>query len=203
MLAAMKRKTATVLGLCAVSAIVAAFVAQSSIPWVRVDAIEVAETALGYELTVPPRPVGEIAFTDAGGAPLTLADKRGKVVVLNLWATWCPPCVREMPSLDRLQAALGGADFEVVALSVDRSGAAVVLPFLEKLGIGALDIYLDTSSRVLRTLAINGLPTTVLIDRDGREVGRVIGPAEWDSDEAIALIRHYLGNPATTIAGAE
>ena len=203
MLAAMKRKTATVLGLCAVSAIVAAFVAQSSIPWVRADAVSDAETALGYEATVPPRPLGEIAFTDADGAPLTLADKRGKLVLLNLWATWCPPCVREMPSLDRLEVALGGTDFEVVALSVDRSGAAVVLPFLEKLGVGALEIYLDTSSRVLRTLGINGLPTTILIDRDGSEVGRVVGPAEWDSDEAVALIRHYLVNPATTTAGAE
>ena len=203
MLAAMMRKPATVLGLCAVSAIVAAFVAQSSIPWVRADAVSDAETALGYEATVPPRPLGEIAFTDADGAPLTLADKRGKLVLLNLWATWCPPCVREMPSLDRLEVALGGTDFEVVALSVDRSGAAVVLPFLEKLGVGALEIYLDTSSRVLRTLGINGLPTTILIDRDGSEVGRVVGPAEWDSDEAVALIRHYLVNPATTTAGAE
>ena len=202
MLQAEMLKFIVIAGGLLIVAIVAAFVAQSSLQSGRVDAIEIAETALGYQAAVPPKALADITFTDADGAPLTLADKRGKVVVLNLWATWCPPCVREMPSLDRLETALGGPDLEVVALSVDRGGAAVVLPFLEKLGIGALGVYLDTSSRVLGALGINGLPTTILIDRDGREVGRVVGPAEWDSVPAMALIRHYMADPAR-LADAE
>lgn len=203
MLQAVMLKFIVIAGGLLIFAIVAAFVAQSSLQSGRVDAIEVAETALGYEATVPPKALVDITFTDGDGAPSTLADRRGKVVVLNLWATWCPPCVREMPSLDRLEAALGGPDFEVIALSVDRGGAAVVLPFLENLGVGALGVYLDTSSRVLGALGIVSLPTTILIGRDGNELGRVVGPAEWDSVQAMALIRHYLANPATATAGAE
>jgi thiol-disulfide isomerase/thioredoxin len=137
-------------------------------------------------------PLPELAFTGGDGKPLTLADFKGRVVLLNLWATWCGPCVEEMPALDRLQARLGGPEFVVVALSVDRQGRSLVEPFMEKLGLKSLAMYLDTSSAVMRTLKVRGLPTTVLLDRDGREVGRLEGAAAWDSPEAEALIRFHL-----------
>lgn len=122
-----------------------------------------------------------------------LDAEKGRVVVLNLWATWCAPCVKEMPALDRLQKKLGGKDFEVVALSLDRGGAVQVRPFFEERGIGALSVYLDPKSTAMMALKPRGLPTTYLIGRDGRILGTMIGEAEWDGAEAEALIRHYLG----------
>ena len=149
--------------------------------------------ALGPFVVHPaPAPAPEIAFTGGDGKALTLADFRGRIVLLNLWATWCGPCVEEMPALDRLQARLGGPDFAVVALSVDRQGRSLVEPFLAKLGVGNLTMYLDTGNAAMRALKIRGLPTTVLFDREGREVGRIEGAAAWDSPAAAALIRFHI-----------
>jgi thiol-disulfide isomerase/thioredoxin len=139
-----------------------------------------------------PVPAPEIGFTDGAGKPLSLAAFRGKVVLLNFWATWCAPCRREMPALDRLQARLGGDDFEVLALAVDRGGAAKVKAFFDELGIERLELYIDSSTRALRTLGAYGLPTTLLIDRTGKEVMRVIGAAEWDGAEVVDLVRHLI-----------
>jgi thiol-disulfide isomerase/thioredoxin len=146
-----------------------------------------------FRETVPPVPVAGFTFTDGSGRPVAIGDLAGRIVLLNLWATWCAPCVREMPALDRLQARLGGPDFEVVALSLDRGGRDQVVPFLERLGVGNLALYLDPESAAMRELSPRGLPTTLLIDREGREVGRLEGAAEWDSPDALRLIRHYLG----------
>ncbi|GAB4176967.1 MAG: hypothetical protein OHK0024_14550 [Thalassobaculales bacterium] len=140
-----------------------------------------------------PVPAPETGFRDEAGNALSLADFRGRVVLLNLWATWCAPCVREMPSLDRLQAALGGEDFVVLALSSDRGGAGAVRPFFDRLGLARLGVYLDPGGAMPRALQVKGLPTTFLIDRDARLLGAYLGPAEWDSPEAIALIRHFIG----------
>lgn len=143
-----------------------------------------------FEFFEQPRVLPELRFTDASGAALTLADFRGKVLVLNLWATWCVPCRKEMPTLDRLQAKLGGADFEVVTLSLDRDGQSKVQGFYEKTGIARLKIYIEESSgAVSRDLNVIGLPTTLLIDRKGRELGRLIGPAEWDSPAILGVIK--------------
>jgi thiol-disulfide isomerase/thioredoxin len=131
----------------------------------------------------------DIAFKDGQGNPVTLADWRGRVVLINLWATWCAPCRREMPSLARLQDEIGGDDFEVVAISVDRKGVAASQRFLKDTDAETLALYIDESFKVARDLKAPGLPVTVLVDREGREVGRVTGPAEWDTEEAIALIR--------------
>ena len=139
-----------------------------------------------------PRPVSEVRFTDGEGRDLSLDRFRGKVVLLNLWATWCAPCRREMPALDRLQARLGGDDFEVLALAVDRGGAAKVKEFLDELGIERLGLYVDSTTRALRALGAYGLPTTLLIDRDGNEVLRVIGATEWDGAEIVDLVRHLI-----------
>jgi thiol-disulfide isomerase/thioredoxin len=128
-------------------------------------------------------------FQDADGKERTLADWRGKVVLLNLWATWCLPCRKEMPSLDRLQAAVGSETFEVVAISVDRKGLEASKKFLAETGVKHLRLYVDASARLTSDLKAVGLPATFLIDSEGREIGRLLGPAEWDSEEAARLVR--------------
>jgi len=133
-------------------------------------------------------PVPDITFQDRDGNERTLEDFQGRVVVLNLWATWCAPCRKEMPSLDRLQAELGGDDLEVVALAVDRGDIGKIKGFYEELGLANLNIYHDPTAKAGRTLRAPGLPTTLVIDRDGGEIGRVLGDAEWDGDEVIALL---------------
>ena len=139
-----------------------------------------------------PRAIANVAFEDGQGRKRTLADFRGKVVLLNLWATWCGPCRKEMPTLDRLQQQLGSADFEVVALSIDRGGRAAVGSFFDEIDVRALAVYVDSSTEAMTKLDIIGVPTTLLLDRMGREIGRVTGPAEWDSPEVITTIRRYL-----------
>ena len=135
-----------------------------------------------------PSPLADITFEDASGRKRTFADFRGKVVLLNLWATWCAPCRIEMPSLDRLQATMGSDRFEVVALSIDRGGASVAKKFLDDIGAKNLSLYIESSARSMAALAVTGLPTTILIDREGRPLGRLAGHAEWDSPEAKRLI---------------
>ncbi len=149
-----------------------------------------------FVLAEPPRPVPPLAFTDLDGKELTLEAFRGKVVVLNLWATWCVPCIKEMPSLQRLSAKLAGKGVAVMAMSQDRAGARVVEPFLDKHGLKALPVYLDPKGAVLRALAGRGLPTTLVIDRAGREIGRLEGDAEWDGPHALALINHVAAQGA-------
>ena len=136
-----------------------------------------------------PEPLPEFTFQDATGRERTLADWRGKVVLLNLWATWCLPCRKEMPALDRLQSEMGSDRFEVVAVSVDRSGLQGARKFLDETKVGRLALYADPSARLASTLRAVGLPATLLIDAEGREIGRLLGPAEWDSEDAKRLIR--------------
>ena len=137
-------------------------------------------------------PAPELAMLDTGGAHAGFKDFRGKTVLVNFWATWCAPCIREMPSLVRLQKARSGRDFTVIALSQDLRGWPVVEPFLQKHDLSALPVYVDEKTAIARSIGIQGLPTSVLLDRDGRELGRLAGHAEWDSPEALALIDHYI-----------
>ena len=145
------------------------------------------EPSRNFIIHEAPKPIAAIRFEDADGQSRSLTDFRGKVVLLNIWATWCVPCRKEMPTLDRLQAKLGGADFEVVALSIDRRMDAV-RKFFAEVGIQKLAMYLDSSAKATRELGAVGLPTTLLLDREGREVGRLIGPAEWDSPAMLEFI---------------
>ncbi len=136
-----------------------------------------------------PEALPEITFNDASGKVLTLADFKGKTVLLNLWATWCAPCREEMPSLDRLQKDLGSDKFEVVALSLDRKGAEAAQKFLDETKVTHLKLYIDATAKHGTTLRAIGMPTTILIDKEGRELGRLTGPAEWDSEDAKKLIK--------------
>lgn len=138
------------------------------------------------------RPMPELRFVDAEDRERGLVDFRGRTVLLNLWATWCGPCRREMPSLDRLQVALGGPAFTVLALSIDRGGLAVVKGFYEELGLTHLGIYVDPSGRAATQLGAVGIPTTLLLDPEGREVARHSGALEWDAPDVIAVLRTYL-----------
>lgn len=133
-------------------------------------------------------PVPELTFLDKDGNERTLADFQGRIVVLNLWATWCAPCRKEMPSLDRLQSQLGGDDLEVVALAVDRGDIGKINGFYEEVGLTNLAVYHDKTAKAGRLVRAPGLPTTLIIDREGHEIGRVLGDAEWDGEDVIALL---------------
>jgi len=139
-----------------------------------------------------PELLPEIKFQDGDGRERSLADWRGKVVLLNLWATWCLPCRKEMPALDRLQASLGSDQFQVVAISVDRTGLAGAKKFLEETQTPNLAVYADPTARLASSLRAAGLPATLLIDKEGREIGRLLGPAEWDGEAARRLIQSAL-----------
>lgn len=139
-----------------------------------------------------PRPLPDLRFTDGDGRRVRLSDFRGKTVLLNVWATWCAPCREEMPALDRLQAKLGGERFQVIALSTDTEGRAVVGKFYEEMGIETLGMYVTPEHEDMRKLGLFGLPTTLLVDAGGRELGRKLGAAEWDSPEMVSSIREHL-----------
>ena len=171
---------------------VAPAVAQATSPSPGISPLSQGEM-VKFVFKKEPEPLPEIAFVDGTGAAKTLKDFKGKVVLLNLWATWCLPCRKEMPALDRLQAALGSDKFEVVALSLDRAGIEASRKFLDGIKIANLKLYVDPTARMNGPLKIFGMPTTILIDAEGREVGRLLGEAEWDSEDAKKLIKGTLG----------
>jgi thiol-disulfide isomerase/thioredoxin len=155
-----------------------------------------AETNSRAGLTIwpEPRPVPEVPFVDGEGKTHTLADFKGKVLLLNLWATWCVPCRKEMPTLDRLQAQLGGADFQARALSIDQGGVQLVRDFYREVGIQHLGIYIDESASAISSLGAFGLPVTLLLDRQGRELGRKLGEATWESPEVVAYLKEVIAS---------
>lgn len=147
----------------------------------------------------PPAPVlTGLTIETADGRKLSEEAFRGRFVLLNVWATWCPPCVKEMPSLDRLQAMKGDSGFEVVALSIDRQGLEVVQPFFQRTGLSRLAIYLDREARSMPALKITGLPMTVLIDPAGREIARWPGAREWDQPATVADIDAHIARSRET-----
>ncbi len=148
-------------------------------------------------LAINPAIAPLLAFSDANGAKLTLADFRGRAVLLNLWATWCVPCRAEMPALDALQAQAGGPGFEVVAVNVDTARVERASKFLDEIGVTHLARYADHTGDAFETLRLAGkalgLPTSLLIDKDGCEIGVVAGPANWGSAQAIVVAKTLRG----------
>lgn len=143
----------------------------------------------GFEAVAEPSPLPPVRLTDAAGAPVMLDDYEGKVLLVNLWATWCAPCRHEMPGLDRLQEELGGEFFEVVIISLDKDGPELAEPFLKEIGIKNLTSLYHPSGEMMTAWGITGLPTTFLVNADGRQLGRTIGPAVWDSSDGQRLMR--------------
>ncbi|MFT5438474.1 MAG: thiol-disulfide isomerase/thioredoxin [Alphaproteobacteria bacterium] len=141
--------------------------------------------------TVPAGPALEGKLLAEDGKVASLSDFRGKLVLVNFWATWCLPCIREMPSLLRLQKKRGGDDFIVLALAQDFNGWKMVAPFLQRRDLSGLPVYVDEKTAISRSVRIPGLPVTMLLDRDGKILGHLVGIAEWDSAEAVALIDYY------------
>ena len=139
---------------------------------------------------VRPKPLSlpDFSFAGADGAEESASALKGKVVLLNIWATWCVPCREEMPQLDALQSELGGKTFEVVAINVDKGGAEKARDFLEETGAKNLALYTDPTGKLFAKLKAVGMPTTLLLDADGKEMGRLVGPADWASPEAKTLI---------------
>jgi thiol-disulfide isomerase/thioredoxin len=170
--------------------------ASPSIPGPSGISKDLATGTLAAFLVKPDRPaLADAAFQDAEGKPLKLSDWKGRVALVNLWATWCAPCRKEMPDLAKLQKELGSDDFEVVAISVDRKGAEASAAFLKETGADGLRLYVEPTTAILNDIQALGLPATVLIDRQGREIGRLLGPADWASPEAIALVKAALAEP--------
>ena len=158
----------------------------------QAPASSTAGQILGQFTALPaPLPAPALVFTTRSGAQKQLADFKGKLVLVNLWATWCVPCVEEMPALDRLQAQLGDK-LTILAISEDRQGETVVAPFLEQHAIKHLGIFLDPKSAATSEFGAQGLPTSYLIARDGTIVGKEEGGAQWDSAEMIAKLTPYI-----------
>src|SRR3954469_21456367 len=136
-----------------------------------------------FERALAPKALPDLRFNDGAGRARSLADFRGKVVLLNVWATWCEPCREEMPALDRLQEKLGGERFQVIALSIDQQGAPIAQKFYSQVGIKRLPLYIDPTAKAAFVLDAPGLPATLLLDRKGREIGRHLGAVKWDAPE--------------------
>ena len=141
-----------------------------------------------FALHREPKELPAFTYVDEKGKSHSLKELRGKVVLLNLWATWCGPCRHEMAWLDELQKKYGGDDFKMLTISVDRGGLAKPRRFFNQINVKFLTLYGDPTGRLAPTLHAFGMPTTLLIDRNGREVGRINGPAEWNSKEALAFV---------------
>ncbi len=146
-----------------------------------------------FALHKTPLALPEFTYVDEKGAKYSLKDLHGKVVLLNLWATWCGPCRHEMPWLDQLKGKFRDRQFEVLAISIDRGGLEKPRRFFDQIKIRNLALYGDPTGRLAAKLRAFGMPTTILIDRAGRELGRIAGPAEWASSDAIAFIEAAIG----------
>ena len=183
-------------------------VQRSASRWIAVAGVVLAAASVAHAQELPknlivnesPQPVGGLGFEDGRSQTRSLADFHGRVVLLNIWASWCTPCRKELPALEHLAAALDGAEFAILAVSIDRGGIGAVQKLFGQLSIETLPIYIDTSSQAMRAARVNVLPTSLIIDRDGREVARVVGPADWDAAATIDYFRRVAARDNDNIA---
>lgn len=164
----------------------------SALAWRKSHASEMGDLS-DLKLTQPPAPVPDVTFTDADGKTLTLSEFRGSGLVVNLWATWCAPCVAELPSLDRLAAKLPDKKVQVLALSSDRGGAPVVTAYFKQHGINRLRVLLDPQGAAMRAFKARGVPTTFLIDAAGMERAFAEGSENWATDTALKKVLELIG----------
>ena len=134
------------------------------------------------------KPLPEIGLVGMDDAPRSLSEFKGKWVLVNFWATWCPPCRKEMPSLDALQGAMGGDDFAVVTVATGRNAVPAIADFFTEAGVTRLPVLRDPKAALARQMGVAGLPVTVVLNPEGQEVGRLIGDADWNSAEAHAVL---------------
>lgn len=146
-----------------------------------------------FKLAAQPKPLPDLEIQNADDKPMKLSDFKGKVILLNFWATWCTPCVKEMPSLDRLQAAFAKDKFLIVPLSIDGPTKPKVAPFYKDQKLAHLGLYFDKGRKTMQGLDVTLLPTSILVDAKGRELGRIEGDADWDMPESIALMKAAMG----------
>ena len=147
-----------------------------------------------FKLTRPPRQVPDLEFLDINEQPLRLGDFSGQARLINIWATWCQPCVKEMPSLDRLQANMPRDRFMVLPISVDGPSKAKVVPFYKERSLFDLHVYYDKDKTAMSLLGVTLLPTSILVDPNGRELGRLEGDADWDTLDGLNLMRAAMAN---------
>lgn len=146
----------------------------------------------GFALHDAAQPIANVRFVTEDGTKLDMESFQGKVLLLNIWATWCVPCREEMPTLDALEDKLGSDKFEVVALSIDRAGVPAVRRFYDEIGVEHLNMYVDKTMLSATALRTVGLPTTLLINAKGEELGRLVGPAEWDDPEMVSFLKGFI-----------
>jgi thiol-disulfide isomerase/thioredoxin len=140
-----------------------------------------------------PHPLMKFTFSDGAGRSLTLGDFRGRFILVNVWATWCPPCKEEMASLNHFAQIYAKRNLTILPISIDVSGPSTVRYFYKRFDLNKLPIYVDPSKEVMHALGVTGVPTTLLISREGLEIGRVVGAAEWDAPESVKRISELLG----------
>lgn len=166
--------------------------------YARADACEAPPASLGkFDAAAAGTQVPEVPYLDGDGNEHTLAEHQGQGLVVNFWATWCAPCVEEMPALDALNAALEGSGIRVLTVSADFKGADAVRPFFARNGIETLPVLVDKRGRLVQAFGAPGLPTTILVGADGREKGRVLGVADWDDADSMGFIKACLGSGTT------
>ena len=181
-----KRALLLVLGLFVLGLLAVSLVRERSAEHAAVNRVVEAGSAKPANDT---RNKPDIRFQDETGRTRSLADFFGRYVLVNIWATWCAPCRKEMPSLDALQRAMNDAPFDVVAISIDTEGVPAARKFYQDIGLRTLKIYTDTTSGVVSSLAVTGIPTSILIDGSGREMWRIAGPVAWDKPEVVARLQ--------------
>lgn len=140
----------------------------------------------------PPAPIEDTVFFDRNGGEVRLSDYKGTPLIVNFWATWCPPCVAEMPALDRLKGLLSSSGIDVLAIDEDRNGAELAAKFYETNNITNLDILIDRQMALIKSAGVSGLPTTLFVDADGNEIAAVVGEAKWDSPAAVTFVKACL-----------
>jgi len=190
-----KRFIGLIVIFCIVAAGLIAFIAWPRAPRQEASQSGGQETLGQFSPVVPPRPAPALEFSADDGKRAALADFKGRWVLLNLWATWCGPCITEMPSLDRLQAQFDPL-LTVLAISEDRKGGETVDPFIAKLGLKSLKIYLDAGGKIVSPLEVNGLPTSYLIDPEGHIRARLEGAADWDAPTTRRDLEKLMGAKA-------